>query len=146
MTKREKPSGMTLQIEVGDTDRARHFYGALFGREPQYEPHDNFLEWKVANSEAWVQAVCVRGLVRPLQNRVRFRVTDVPAVHAELTSALVTVSTISVLAGVVRFFDFADPWGNELGYYEDLAPSGEQPSVGGSVHDKSLFTEDDSIR
>jgi hypothetical protein len=32
-----------------------------------------------------------------------------------------------------------DPWGNALGFYQDLAPSGQQPVVGGSVHDQELF-------
>src|SRR3954463_14062697 len=41
----ERPSGMTLQVQVGDLDRAREFYGALLGAGPEFEPHDDFLEW-----------------------------------------------------------------------------------------------------
>ncbi|GAB3521718.1 hypothetical protein GCM10027402_12260 [Arthrobacter monumenti] len=49
------------------------------------------------------------------------------------------VSWMTALPGAVAFLDFADPWGNKLGYYEHISPSGELPVVGGSVHDESLF-------
>jgi hypothetical protein len=41
---------------------------------------------------------------------------------------------------VVAFLDATDPWGNRLGYYQDLVPSGEQTIYpGSSVTDESLF-------
>lgn len=135
---------MTLQLEVGDTEQARSFYGAVFNHEPEYEPHDDFLEWRVTpKGETWVQVVGVSGEVRPQLNRVRFTVTDIASVHALVVDTGAHVSPISELPGVVRFFDFTDPWGNHLGYYQDLAPSGEQPVIGGIVHDESLFKTED---
>lgn len=42
--------------------------------------------------------------------------------------------------GVVAFLDFTDPWGNRLGYCQDLAPSDQQPEYPGtSVTDASQF-------
>jgi len=140
MADRQPPSGMTLQLQVGDVDRARGFYGDLFGAPPGFEPHEDFLEWRVGGrGETWVQVVGVPGAVRPMLNRVRFRVTDLAAARAAVLATGTEASAIAVLPGVVRWFDFADPWGNQLGHYEDLAPSGEQPGPGGSVHDESQF-------
>jgi predicted enzyme related to lactoylglutathione lyase len=118
---RETPSGMTLALQVGDLAQARAFYGALFGGPPQFEPVEGLLEWRVgAQGEVWLQVEAVAE-VRPLVNRVRFRVTDLAAAHLAVEAAGSTPSAITTLPGVVRWFDVADPWGNRLGYYEDLA-------------------------
>lgn len=141
MTAPESPSGITIQLHVDDIDRARRFYGAIFGGEPHYQPHDDFLEWRVGDGETWLQVVGSRGDQRPLPNRVRFRVEDIQAAHAAVLAAAIEASAVRTLPGVVRFFDFSDPWGNRLGYYQDLAPSGQQPVIGGSAHDEALFEE-----
>lgn len=140
MLNHESPYGMTLQIQVGDVDEARRFYAALFGSMPGFEPHDDFLEWRaVEGTEVWIQVVGVKGEVRPLLNRLRFGVDDLASTHAWLIEQGIEASHITKLPGVVSFTDFADPWGNQLGYYEDISPSGEQQAVGGSVRDESLF-------
>jgi catechol 2,3-dioxygenase-like lactoylglutathione lyase family enzyme len=131
---------MTLQLEVSDLARAREFYTALLGSAPEFEPHEDFLEWRVVPSgETWIQAVGVSGQVRPLTCRVRFGVADIRVERDRLVGMGVEASPVTSLPGVVAFIDFADPWGNALGFYQDLAPSGEQPVVGGSVHDRELF-------
>lgn len=131
---------MTLQVQVGDLERAREFYTAVLGSLPEFEPHRDFLEWRVIPAgETWLQAVGVNSPVRPLANRVRFGVADVRAERARLLAQGIDVSPVTALPGVVAFVDFADPWGNALGLYQDLAPSGQQPVVGGSVHDADQF-------
>jgi catechol 2,3-dioxygenase-like lactoylglutathione lyase family enzyme len=135
-----RPYGMTLQVQVGDLARAREFYTALLGSSPEFEPHQDFLEWRVIpDGETWLQAVGVTALVRPLTNRVRFGVADLHAERGRLVELGIDVSRVTALPGVVAFVDFADPWGNALGFYQDLSPSGQQPVVGGSVHDKGQF-------
>jgi catechol 2,3-dioxygenase-like lactoylglutathione lyase family enzyme len=135
-----RPYGMTLQVQVGDLVRAREFYTVLLGSRPEFEPHQDFLEWRVIpGGETWLQAVGVTGLVRPLTNRVRFGVADIRTERDRLVGLGIDVSQVTALPGVVAFVDFADPWGNALGLYQDLAPSGQQPVVGGSVHDEDQF-------
>jgi catechol 2,3-dioxygenase-like lactoylglutathione lyase family enzyme len=135
-----RPYGLTLQVQVGDLGRAREFYTALLGSSPEFEPHQDFLEWRVVpGGETWLQVVGVTAPVRPLANRVRFGVADVRAERGRLMGRGIDVSTVTSLPGVVAFVDFADPWGNALGFYQDLAPSGQQPVPGGSVHDPDQF-------
>jgi predicted enzyme related to lactoylglutathione lyase len=139
---RQRPSGMTLQVQVDDLDRAREFYGTVFGAAPEFEPHEDFLEWRVGDGETWLQIVGVPAPVRPLVNRVRFRVDDLAAASATVAELGISISAVTTLASVVRWVDFADPWGNRFGFYEDLAPLGEVAGPGGSVHDERLFTTD----
>lgn len=134
---------MTLQVQVDDLARAREFYTALLGSAPEFEPHEDFLEWRVVpGGETWLQAVGVTAPVRPLASRVRFGVADVRAERERLLALGIEVSPVTSLPGVVAFVDFADPWGNTLGCYQDLAPSGRQPVAGGSVHDARLFVSE----
>jgi predicted enzyme related to lactoylglutathione lyase len=86
-----------------------------------------------------VQVVGVTGEVRPLTCRVRFGVADIRAERERAVGLGIAVSPVTSLPGVVAFVDFGDPWGNTLGFYQDLAPSGQQPVIGGSAHDQDLF-------
>lgn len=57
-----------------------------------------------------------------------------------LESSGIGHSEPSQLPGVVAFVDFSDPWGNRLGYYKDLVPSGQQQEYRGtSVNDEAQF-------
>ncbi|PSL04613.1 hypothetical protein CLV30_10578 [Haloactinopolyspora alba] len=137
-------SGMTLQVSVPSEARAaaRAFYSDLFGRPPQFEPHDDFFEWApISGQECWLQVVA-RTPAQPLQNRIRFRVNDLLQATAFLDERDIQHSEPSQLPGVVAFLDFHDPWHNRLGYYEDLAPSGAGTTYPGtSVQDQVLFTQ-----
>jgi hypothetical protein len=69
---------------------------------------------------------------------VRFGIADIRTERGRLVGLGIDVSRVTVLPGVVAFIDFADPWGNALGFYQDIAPSG-QPVAGGSGHDEDQF-------
>jgi predicted enzyme related to lactoylglutathione lyase len=138
------PRGLTLQIPVTDVEAGRRFYTALFGREPDFAPHEDFLEWRVlAGVEVWWQVVGIVEDFRPLATRVRLGVDDVRVAAQQAESQLgVAPSRAITLPGVVSFVDFDDSWGNRLGFYEDVVPSDEQPEPGGSAHDENLFEFD----
>lgn len=136
--------GATLLLEVESLEEGRAFYAALFGREPDFTPHDDFLEWRVVEgAEVWWQVAVAAVPVRPLQTRTRLRVGDVHAAALWAGEHLrVRPGAVATLPGVVSWVDFDDPWGNRLGFYQDLAPSGAQPGPGGSVHDPAHFRTD----
>jgi hypothetical protein len=54
------------------------------------------------------------------QGRLRLGVADVESERQRLVDADVEVSPIEELAGVVRWCNVDDPWGNRLGFYQDL--------------------------
>jgi predicted enzyme related to lactoylglutathione lyase len=138
------PRGLTLQIPVGDIEAGRRFYTALFGRGPDFAPHHDFLEWRVlAGVELWWQVVGMTEAFQPLATRVRLLVDDVRVAARHVETALgVPASAVTTLPSVVKFINFEDPWGNRLGYYQDIVPSDEQPEPGGSVHDERLYETD----
>lgn len=117
---------MTVQLYVAERVAGRKFYTTLFGREPDFAPEEDFLEWRVADgTEFWVQMVAAEQ--RPLPTRLRFRVEDIAAAIAWSRTALgVDPSEPEDLPGVVRYTDFADPWGNRLGFYQDLDTSSNE--------------------
>ncbi|MGO1166282.1 MAG: VOC family protein [Janibacter sp.] len=137
-------TGITLQVYVptGEARAARDFYSRLFGREPEFEPHDDFFEWApITGQECWFQ---VSGHDDPatLTNRVRLRVAALVGAVQFLDLQDIPHSEPSQLPGVVAFVDFSDPWGNHLGYYEDLVPSGQQQEYRGtSVSDETQFAD-----
>lgn len=132
---------MTLQVPVGDIVEGRRFYAALFGRQPDFEPHDDFLEWRVLPGvELWWQVVAMPGAFTPLRTRVRLLVDEIDSAVRRATVDLgIRPSAVTTLPGVVHFVDFDDPWSNRLGFYQDIVPSDEQPAPGGSAHDEHLF-------
>lgn len=137
-------TGLTIQlyVPIDDAPAAREHYATLFGREPDFQPHDDFFEWApIVGQECWVQVAGHRDPA-PLTNRIRFRVRDLLAAVAYLDDRGIAHSQPSQLPGVVAFVDFTDPWHNRLGYYQDLAPSGQQPEhTGTSVNDAAQFTD-----
>ncbi|QQB13233.1 VOC family protein [Brevibacterium casei] len=137
-------SGFTLQVYVpaDQVASARPFYARLFGRDPDFEPHDDFLEWApIAGQECFFQ-VAGRSPASALGNRVRFRVRDLAAAVVLLDECGIAHSVPSRLPDVVAFLNFADPWGNQLGYYEDLVPTEQQRTYPGtSVSDESQFED-----
>lgn len=137
--------GVTWQLQVGSVTDGLKFYSTLFGRGPDFSPHEDFFEWRLVEGvEVWFQIVVVTDQVRPLATRSRLKVDDVRAATTwAQTSLKVQTGPVSTLPGVVSFVDFEDPWGNRLGFYEDLVPIDVKPlEPGGSVHDASLFITD----
>jgi hypothetical protein len=137
-------NGMTLQLQVGSIDEARVMYGRLIGAEPDLEPHDDFIEWRVAPEAAvWLQLLEVADPVA-LPTRLRLKVPDLDAAIALAADAGLSPGPATSLPGILRFVDFADPWGNAIGFYEDLHRPGEPPAPapGGRATDPRHFTAD----
>lgn len=144
VTEAPQTTGITLQVYVPTEEArtARDYYSHFFGREPEFEPHDDFFEWApITEQECWLQ-VAGREEVAKLNNRIRFRVADLTKAVKFLETTGIPHSEPSQLPGVVAFIDFSDPWGNKLGYYEDLVPSGQQQEYRGtSVNDGTQFAD-----
>jgi predicted enzyme related to lactoylglutathione lyase len=124
VTEVPKPFGMTLQVQVDDLERARRFFCLVLGSAPALDPEGDFLAWRVGQGETWLQVRGVPRPVRPLLTRVRFGVPDLAAARAAVEAAGTAVSAVTSLPGLARWADFTDPWGNQLGFYENLRHTG----------------------
>lgn len=130
--------GMTFMLRTGSTSEAVAFYRDLLGRDPDYSPHEDFHEWQVS-PDAWLQVATGASDIAPSSFRLRFQVRDLATAVQELRTRGVKVDEPTTLPGVAAFTNFADPWGNPLGFYQDVA-TGQGPVVpGGSAKDEALF-------
>jgi catechol 2,3-dioxygenase-like lactoylglutathione lyase family enzyme len=126
-------TGVTVQLLVPDFAGGVDFYSRLIGRPPDFEPHEDFVEWEVLPG-FWLQLG--EGTPRRAYP-LRLAVDDVAAerARAERELGAHAVSAIQRIPGLVAFCNFDDPWGNRLGFYERLFT--EEPAVpGGSFRDE----------
>jgi predicted enzyme related to lactoylglutathione lyase len=130
----ERFDGLTIQLGVADFPAGVRFYSGLLERPPDYEPHEDFVEWELFPG-CWLQIA--EGEPRPTYP-VRLRCPDVEAERARVRRELgVTPSPVKRVTGVVALCNFHDPWGNRLGLYERLFT--DEPAVpGGSYRDEEL--------
>lgn len=120
-------AGHTLQLRVPDIEAGREFYLGLFGRAPDLSPHEDFHEWEISDG-AWLQL----GQGQPIPAYpARFGVSDIEEDCRQLHERLgVVCGEINRIPGLVAFCNFKDPWGNCLGFYQDLS-DGEPVLPGG---------------
>lgn len=107
---------MTVGIPVRDVAAARAWYDQLFERRPNIEPVPNIAEYEVGGM--WVQLM---GGEPPGTGWVlRVGVRGLEAERARLAGLGVEVGAVQTVPGVVKYFDFRDPDGNALSWYEVL--------------------------
>jgi predicted enzyme related to lactoylglutathione lyase len=113
-----KIEGITLVVGVTSMEEALSFYGGFFGRAPDFILADDFQEYQVV-ANMWYQLTT---RVSPGKGRrVRFGVADISSERRALLSQGIDVSEIAGEPGVVAWCQFSDPFGNPLGYFQDLA-------------------------
>lgn len=111
-------NGSTIELKVENMDAGIAFYGALFGRQPDYMPHDKIAEWLM--SERTVLQIADRGTVDTSSGPVRMLVDDIQK-EAERVSQVLKIDApnIETRSDVpVLWCTFEDPWGNKLGFFQ----------------------------
>jgi predicted enzyme related to lactoylglutathione lyase len=124
--------GVTAQVSVPDFKAGLNFYSRLFGRPPEFEPYDNFAEWE-AVKDAWFQLG--EGEPRPA-HAARFRVNDIATAVEWVERELGVRCAVTRIPGLVAFCNFADPWGNNLGFYQRLWT--HRPRIPGGRSDEDM--------
>lgn len=109
--------GFTAQLRVPDVAAGLTFYEDLIGRAPDSSPHVNFYEWELQNA-AWFQL----GQGKVIEAYpLRFAVRDIAAEVSRMPARFgITCGEILRIPEVVAWCNFEDPWGNRLGFYQDL--------------------------
>lgn len=111
--------GVTMMVRVpqGQILAAEQFYRGVFCREPDFQPSDGFREWEMLPN-VWL--LVAEG--HPPQNgRIRWGTAQIETERKRLQNDLAVVaSPIEILEGIVAWCNFDDPWGNQLGLFQDL--------------------------
>jgi lactoylglutathione lyase len=109
-----KTTSVTMGLPVRDLREAQEWYAGVLGHEHELEPAEGLAEFEV-HPGSWLQLMDEG---RPV---FRIGVSDIEAERERLLALGVEVSQIDGIEGVIRFFDFQDPDGNDLSLYQVLA-------------------------
>ncbi|MGP4073537.1 VOC family protein [Piscibacillus sp. B03] len=118
---------MTMQVRVPDYEKGLAFYEVLFGRKPDFIPHEGFAEWEVVPG-SWIQV----GEGEPLgSGPIRFGVPNIEEAKARITKECsIEEFDIHTREGVpAKWGTFQDPWGNKLGFFEYLDKAEEKERI-----------------
>ncbi|WIV21278.1 VOC family protein [Paenibacillus polygoni] len=112
-------SELTIQIRVSDFEEGLHWYTTLLQRTPDFIPHNGFAEWQVLPS-CWLQVA--EGIPSEGSGPIRFGVTSIEEERSRLKSEL-HMDHFEIYAREevpAKWATFADPWGNRLGFFENI--------------------------
>ncbi|MCA0174116.1 VOC family protein [Bacillus sp. RAR_GA_16] len=123
---------MTTQVRVSNMEEGRQWYEKLLKKKPDFIPHEGFAEWKLLPG-CWLQVA--EGHVTEGNGPLRLGVTDILAERNRLMKDLdiEEFDIHSRLEVPVKWGTFADPWGNQLGFFEYINKNEEEEQI------KSIF-------
>jgi len=109
---------MTVGIPVPDLQRAVEWYRRLLGEVAEINPAPGVWEFQITQT-AWLQLL--EGQPgSPGGAVVRFETENIEASRASAASLGVEVGEIRTVPEAVRYFEFCDPFGNRLSFYETV--------------------------
>jgi len=107
---------VTVGIPVPDLHQAVEWYRRLLGDVTEINPAPGVWEFQVTRS-GWLQLL--EGWSGPPGGAVvRFETDDIEASRARVEGLGVEVGKTHTVPGAVRYFEFSDPFGNRLSFYE----------------------------
>jgi lactoylglutathione lyase len=109
----------TVGLPVTDLNSAIEWYRRLLGEVEEINPAPGVWEFQIISS-GWLQLFESK-IYRPNPAVVRFESDDIEASRMQALSLDTDVGEIETVPGTVRYFEFPDPFGNRLSFYELLA-------------------------
>jgi predicted enzyme related to lactoylglutathione lyase len=106
---------VTIGIPVSDLEAASRWYGQVLGKPYDIEPVAGIREFEVAGT--WIQLD--QGPAAGGSWTLRIGVADLNAERQRLEESGVELSGTRTVPGVISFFDFHDPDGNQLSCYQE---------------------------
>ena len=110
---------ITIQVRVTDFKEGRMWYETLLNKEPDYIPHDGFVEWEIIPG-CWLQVA--EGTPSKASGPLRLGVTNIIAERDRLVKEI-GIENFEIFSREevsVKWGSFTDPWGNQLGFFEYL--------------------------
>lgn len=110
--------GVTIGIGVKDVSSATKWYKTLLGDIETMEPAPGTIELQLTDA-TWLQLDDTGYLtVGGGSSIIRLSTDDIEATHARARKLSSDVDDIETVEGVIKYFDFKDPDGNRLSYYQ----------------------------
>ncbi len=114
-----KVKTFTVGLSVTDLNSAVEWYRRLLGEVEEVNPAPGVWELQIVPS-GWLQ-LFESEINEPNQSVVRFESHDIEASRMLASGLSVNVDQIETVPEAVRYFEFRDPFGNRLSFYELLA-------------------------
>jgi len=114
-----KVKTFTVGLPVTNLNSAVEWYRRLLGEVEELSPARGVWEFQIVPS-GWLQ-LFESEINEPTQSVVRFESHDIDASRILASSLSINVEQIETVPGAVRYFEFRDPFGNRLSFYELLA-------------------------
>lgn len=115
---KQKIESIAIGIAVKDVKEASRWYKTLLGDVEIVEPAPGTIELQLTE-DAWLQ-LDDTGYLKVGGNGsiVRFGTKDIDGMHKIVKNLTPDIGDIELVEGVIRYFDFKDPAGNRLSYYQ----------------------------
>ena len=113
-----KVKTFTVGLPVTDLRRAVEWYRQLLGEAEEINPAPGIWEFHIISS-GWLQ-LFESEIHNPNLAVVRFESDDIEASRMQALSLGTDVGEIETVLEAVRYFEFRDPFGNQLSFYELL--------------------------
>ena len=117
-----KVKTFTVGLPVTDLNSAVEWYRRLLGEVEEINPARGVWEFQIVPS-GWLQ-LFESEINEANKSVIRFESHDIEASRMLASSLSINVNQIETVPGAVRYFEFRDPFGNRLSFYELLACSG----------------------
>ena len=104
----------TFCFSVSDLNASIDWYGSLLGNVEKLTPAEGVVEFQL-NATTWLQLFegpTSTGAI------LRLEVSKIDQQHQRIQQLGVSATPIEVVPGVVSYFDFKDPDGNLLSFYQ----------------------------
>lgn len=111
---------VTIGVAVKNLKEAMKWYKSLLGDVELIEPAPGIIELKLADN-VWLQLNDTGYLERDcISSIVRLETKDIDSAFEWVKKLTTDVENIITVEGAVKYFDFRDPSGNRLSYYQLL--------------------------
>lgn len=116
--KKQKIEGVTIGIAVKDVKTATDWYKTLLGDVEVIEPAPGTVELQLTK-DTWIQLDDTGYLeISGKSSIIRLGTDNIDTAHETVKGLVADVGDIEVVEGVIKYFDFKDPAGNRLSYYQ----------------------------
>ena len=109
---------VTIGLPVPELEAATKWYRQLLGSVEEMDPAPGVREFSLTPT-CWLQIFEV-DTSEPNPAVLRFESSDIAASHALVLNLATDVGEIESVPGVVAYFEFRDPSGNPLSFYQLL--------------------------
>lgn len=106
-------TSITISLSVDNLAKAAAWYEQVFGIQKHLQPAKGIVEFQVGS----LLLQLFEGRQAVSDTALRLGVADLEKEHQRLYGLGIQTEAITDVPGVIRYFDFVDPFGNGLSFY-----------------------------